>query len=350
MDKIFNQTFFGNTVEKYLIALGIFLAFLIIITIFKKVVLSRFKKWADKTKTDLDDFLIKEVEKSLMPVIYFVSFLLAVYSLTLEPKISNAVKIITAIVITFYVIKVIVSILKYAFNIYMTKREYALERRKQLKGINSIVTFLIWSIGLLFLLDNLGFEISTVIAGLGVGGIAIALAAQAVLGDLFSYFVIFFDRPFEIGDYIVVGDKRGVVEYIGVKTTKVRSLGGELLVFRNTDLTDSRIQNFKKMAKRRIAFNLGVVYQTKAEILKEIPGIVKKIIDEQELGTYDRGHFASYGDSSLNFEFVYYVKSSEYAKYMDVQQSINLKIFEEFEKKGIEFAYPTQTLYIEKNN
>ncbi|MCH8169706.1 MAG: mechanosensitive ion channel family protein [Bacteroidetes bacterium] len=350
MDKIFNQSFLGNTLEKYLIALGIFLAGLIIITIFKKVILSRLKKWSEKTKTDFDDFLVKEIEESLMPIIYFGTFLLAVNTLVLNPKISNAIKMVTAFILTFIIIKVIVSVLKYALNIYMTKREFAVERIKQLKGITSIAIFLIWSIGLLFLLDNLGVEITTVVAGLGIGGIAIALAAQSVLGDLFSYFVIFFDRPFEIGDYIVVGDKRGIVEYIGIKTTKVRSLGGELLVFRNTDLTDSRIQNFKKMAKRRIAFNLGVVYQTKAEILKEIPGIVKKIIDEQELGTYDRGHFASYGDSSLNFEFVYYVESSEYVKYMDVQQSINLKIFEEFEKKGIEFAYPTQTLFIEKNN
>jgi len=350
MEKIINQSFLGNTVEQYLITLGIFLTALIIITIFKKVILSRLEKWAKKTRTDLDDFLIKEVEKSLMPVIYFVSFLLAIYSLTLEPKISNAIRIITAIVITFYVIKAIVSVLKYSFNIYMTKREYATERIRQLKGITSIITFLIWSLGLLFLLDNLGFEISTVIAGLGVGGIAIALAAQAVLGDLFSYFVIFFDRPFEIGDYIVVGDKSGVVEYIGIKTTKVRALGGELLVFRNTDLTDSRIHNFKKMAKRRVVFNLGVVYQTKAETLKKIPGIVKKIIDGQHSAYHDRGHFASYGDSSLNFEFVYYVESSDYAKYMDIQQCINLKIFEEFEKRGIQFAYPTQTLFIEKSN
>ncbi len=350
MDKIFNQSFLGNTVEKYLIALGIFLTALIIITIFKKIILSRLKKWSEKTKTDFDDFLVNEIERSLMPIIYFGAFLLAINTLVLNPKISNAIKMVTAFILTFIIIKVIVSVLRYVLNIYMIKREYAVVRRKQLKGITSIVIFLIWSIGLLFLLDNLGVEITTVIAGLGVGGIAIALAAQAVLGDLFSYFVIFFDRPFEIGDYIVVGDKRGIVEYIGIKTTKVRSLGGELLVFRNTDLTDSRIQNFKKMAKRRIAFNLGVVYQTKAEILKEIPGIVKKIIDEQELGTYDRGHFASYGDSSLNFEFVYYVESSEYVKYMDIQQSINLKIFEEFEKKGIEFAYPSQTLYIEKSN
>ena len=350
MDKILNQTFLNNTVEKYLIALGIFLGSIFIIWIFKKAILSRFKKWAKKTKTDLDDFLIKEIEKLLIPIVYFGAFLLAVYSLTFNPKVLYVIKVITAIVITFIVIKTIVSVLKYAFNIYMTKKEYAIERRKQLRGITSIITFLIWSVGILFLLDNLGFQISTVIAGLGVGGIAIALAAQAVLGDLFSYFVIFFDSPFEIGDYIVVGDKRGVVEYIGVKTTKIRSLGGELLVFRNTDLTNSRIHNFKKMARRRIVFSLGVVYQTKAGILKEIPGIVKRIIDEQENATFDRGHFSSYGDSSLNFEFVYYVESSEYVKYMDIQQSINLTIFEEFENRGIEFAYPSQTLYIEKSN
>jgi small-conductance mechanosensitive channel len=203
-------------------------------------------------------------------------------------------------------------------------------------------------LGLVFLLDNLGFEISAVIAGLGIGGIAIALAAQAILGDLFSYFVIFFDRPFEIGDFIVIGDKKGNVEYIGIKTTRLRSLSGEQLVFSNTDLTNSRIQNFRRMERRRVVFKLGVVYETPGNQLAEIPVIVKEIIDEQPDVTFDRGHFASYGDFSLNFEFVYYVMSSDYNKYMDTQQAINLKIYQEFEKRGIVFAYPTQTLYLNK--
>ena len=199
-------------------------------------------------------------------------------------------------------------------------------------------------------MDNLGFDISAVIAGLGIGGIAIALAAQAILGDLFSYFVIFFDRPFEVGDFIVVGDKVGTVEYTGIKTTRIRALSGEQMVFSNTDLTNSRIHNFKKMERRRVVFSLGVIYQTTADQLEEIPKIVRGIIEKQNDTTFDRGHFKSYGDFSLNFEFVYFVIGSDYVKYMDTQQAINMEIYRTFEQKGIEFAYPTQTLFVSKEN
>ena len=200
------------------------------------------------------------------------------------------------------------------------------------------------------MLDNLGFEVSTVIAGLGIGGIAIALAAQAILGDLFSYFVIFFDRPFEIGDFVILPNEfMGTIEYIGIKTTRIRSLSGEQIVVANTDLTNSRIRNYKRMERRRVVFKLGVIYQTTSKQLAEIATIVKTIIENQSDTTFDRGHFQSYGDFSLNFEFVYYVLSGDYNKYMDTQQAINLKIYEEFEKRGIEFAYPTQTLFVSKN-
>ncbi|PJA98748.1 MAG: mechanosensitive ion channel protein MscS [Ignavibacteriales bacterium CG_4_9_14_3_um_filter_30_11] len=348
MSNFLDQTFFNNTVEKYLITIGIFILAVLLITILKKIILSRLKKWSEKTETGFNNFLIRELERSLMPVIYFWSFLFSFKILYITEKVSNVINTISIAVTAIIFIKIIVSIFKYSFSAYLTRKNYAPERRKQLKGITSIASFLIWTIGVFFLLDNLGFNISTIIAGLGVGGIAIALAAQTVLGDLFSYFVIFFDRPFEIGDFIVVGDKKGNIEYIGIKTTKVRAIDGELLIFRNTDLTDSRIHNFKKMDRRRILFKLGVVYQTKSEVLKEIPQIVKKIIDDQESATFDRGHFFSYGDSSLNFEFVYYVESSDYVKYMDIQQSINLTVFEEFEKRRIEFAYPTQTVFVQK--
>jgi small-conductance mechanosensitive channel len=203
--------------------------------------------------------------------------------------------------------------------------------------------------GGVFLFDNLGYDVTAIITGLGIGGLAVALAAQTILGDLFNYFVIFFDRPFEIGDYIVVDDKKGNVEYIGIKTTRIKSLSGEQIIISNSDLTNSRVHNFKRMEKRRIVFNLGVTYQTPPDQLREIPGIIRKIITEQNDAQIDRCHFATYGDFSLNFETVYYVTEPDYAKYMDIQESINLQIFEAFSERKIDFAYPTQTLFLEKN-
>jgi small-conductance mechanosensitive channel len=162
------------------------------------------------------------------------------------------------------------------------------------------------------------------------------------LGDLFNYFVIFFDRPFEIGDFIVVDDKKGTVEYIGIKTTRLKALSGEQLILSNSDLTKSRLHNFKRLQSRRIVFSFGIVYEVSPQQLREIPVLLKSIILEHSQTTFDRAHFVSYGSFSLNFEVVYFVENPEYNVYMDIQQNINIRIYEEFAKRNIEFAYPTQ--------
>lgn len=193
-------------------------------------------------------------------------------------------------------------------------------------------------------LSNLGFEVSTLIAGLGVGGIAIALASQKILGDLFASLTIILDKPFVVGDYIVSNDIRGTVSKIGLKTTLVRSLEGEMLILPNSDLLESRLRNFRRMEERRALLNIGVVYQTPIEKLKVIPKMIQQIIEEQDNTRFDRGHFKEYGPHSLNFEIVYFYTSRNYHLYLDTLQEVNLRIFELFEKEKIEFAYPTQTI------
>ena len=348
MQGFLNQTLWGNTAERYLIAVGIFIVGIVLIKIFKTIVLYRLKKWADKTETTLDDFLIKGVEKSIVPLLYYGIFYVAVTSLILNPQFQKILQIVSLVILTFFIVRFVSSTIMFTLTYFIKKQERGDEKARQLRGMTVLINVFVWVIGIVFLMDNLGFNISAVVAGLGIGGIAIALAAQAILGDLFSYFVIFFDRPFEVGDFIIVGDKVGAVEYTGIKTTRIRALSGEQLVFSNTDLTNSRIHNYKKMERRRVVFKLGVIYQTTAEQLESIPKIVREIIESQQDITFDRGHFATYGDFSLNFEFVYYVTGADYNKYMDIQQSINMKIYRTFEEKGIEFAYPTQTLFVNK--
>lgn len=348
MQEFLSQTYWSNTIEAYLIALGILLGGIILIKIFKTIVLYRLKKWADKTETTLDDLLIKSVEKSLIPLLYFGIFYSAITSLTFTERVSKIIEIASLFITTFFIVRFIASSILITLTYFIKKQERGEEKARQLRGMTVLINIFVWVIGIVFLMDNLGFDISAVIAGLGIGGIAIALAAQTILGDLFSYFVIFFDRPFEVGDFIVVQDKVGTVEYTGIKTTRVRALSGEQLVFSNTDLTNSRIHNFKKMERRRVIFKLGVIYQTTAEQLAQISEFVKEIIEKQPDTVFDRGHFATYGDFSLNFEFVYYVIGADYVKYMDTQQKINLDVYREFEKRGIEFAYPTQTLFVNK--
>lgn len=350
MNEFLNQSFWGNTYYEYLVALSTFILGLIVIFFINKILVVRLKKWADSTDTTLDDLFVKAIRKSLIPIFYFGVFYVSIKYLKLTLDFEKGIDIAATILITFFVVKTVVSAVNLIIMAYFKKTDDTEQREKQLKGIRGLITFIIWAIALVFLLDNLGIKITAVVAGLGIGGIAVALAAQAVLGDLFSYFVIFFDKPFEVGDFIIVGEKLGVVENIGIKTTRIRALGGEQLVFSNTDLTSSRVHNFKKMERRRVVFKLGVIYQTPSTKLKMIPQIVKDIIGAQEDAAFDRGHFAAYGDFSLNFEFVYYVTGADYNKYMDIQQAINLSIFETFEKEGIQFAYPTQTVFVNKEN
>jgi len=250
--------------------------------------------------------------------------------------------------IAFLAAQFLVASAKFGIRSYSETTEKGSARERALKGFMSLIRIVVWGLATVFFLDNLGFRINSVIAGLGIGGIAIALAAQNVLGDLFAYFIIMFDRPFEIGDFIVVGDSMGVIDRFGVKTTRISSLGGEQIIISNKDLTDSRVRNYRRMERRRVVFRLGVTYQTPRDKLQEIPGIIAGIIRGIEETAFDRAHFFSYGDFSLVFEVVYYVTGSDYTRYMNIQEQINFRIHEEFEKRKIEFAYPTQTLYLNK--
>ncbi len=348
LNDILNTTYFQNRIIDYIIFLAIFIAGIVVIHIIKSITHHRMKTWAEKTSTSIDDFLILIIEKKLIPLLYFGSLYLAARSLTLTEYLGRIINIAGVVIITFFSISLVIAIINYTLETYSRKKVLDSSKQSSFTGMITIIKVIIWGIGITFLLDNLGFKISAVIAGLGIGGIAVALAAQTILGDLFSYFVIFFDRPFETGDFIIIGDYMGTIEHIGIKTTRVRSLSGEQLVFSNTDLTNSRIRNYKRMEKRRIVYKFGVVYNTPLDQLKEISDLIKEIISNVNDTTFDRAHFASYGDFSLDYEVVYYVMSGEYTKYMDIQQEINFAMKEEFEKRGIEFAYPTQTLFLEK--
>lgn len=206
----------------------------------------------------------------------------------------------------------------------------------------------VWTLVLLSILKQLNFDISALVTGLGIGGVAVALAVQNVLGDLFASLSIVLDKPFVVGDFIVVGDCLGAVEHIGLKTTRLRSLGGELIVYSNAELLKSRIHNYKQMYRRRVVFTFGVTYQTPAEKLETIPAIVREAVESQQHTQFDRAHFKEYGAFSLVFEAVYFVVSAEFNVYMDIQQAINLRILRRFAKQGIEFAYPTTTVQVEE--
>ncbi|KPK41994.1 MAG: mechanosensitive ion channel protein MscS [Omnitrophica WOR_2 bacterium SM23_29] len=340
------KVFLGNTMADYLLCMLLILLGFIIVKVFQVFLLKRLKAWAKKTDTTIDDFLVGLISKIALPFLYFSVFFLSLNALFLNLRLKKAIDVVWVAVLTLSAIRLAIALIKYGLDVYWIKMGKQEPLKRSLHGILVISKVVIWGLALVFFLDNLGFKISAVIAGLGIGGVAVALAAQAVLGDLFSYFAILFDRPFEIGDFIIIGDYMGIVEHVGIKTTRIRSLGGEQLVFSNTDLTNSRVRNYKRMEKRRVVFKLGVTYQTPLEKLKIIPGIIENTIKNVKDTTFDRAHFFSYGDFSLIFEIVYYVTGADYNKYMDIQQEINFAIKKEFESRDIEFAYPTQTVFV----
>ncbi|MBN1913325.1 MAG: mechanosensitive ion channel family protein [Candidatus Omnitrophica bacterium] len=340
--------FWQNPLLSYAVFIIILGAGFFAVKIVEHVILKRLKKWAERTSTTFDDFIIRVIKKIAVPLFYFGIFYLGMNTLVLEPLLKKIVNILATSILTFTVVRMVTALISYAFRVYLVKRKKNEALKRSLDGILVVCKVVVWGLAIVFFLDNLGFKISAVIAGLGIGGVAVALAAQAVLGDLFSYFAILFDRPFEIGDFIITGDFLGTVEHIGIKTTRVRSLGGEQLIFSNTDLTNSRVRNYKRMDKRRVVFKLGVTYQTTSRQLKAIPKIIEDIIKGVNDTTFDRAHFFSYGDFALIYEVVYYVMGSDYNKYMDIQQEINFAIKEKLEAEKIEFAYPTQTVYVSK--
>ena len=347
-NELLQKTFFENTVLSYIIVAVVIVVGLLIMKLISSVVIRALHRWAKKSTSTLDDFVIEILKKNAVPLMYYGVFYVATRNLILPSALAKGIDILGIVLLTLLSIRLVSGLIVHTAE-HIWLKDATPEKQRGFKGLMPAIKVVVWALGIIFLLDNLGFEISTVIAGLGIGGIAVALAAQAVLGDLFSYFSIIMDRPFETGDFIILsGEHLGTIEHIGIKTTRIRSLGGEQIVLSNSDLTNSRIKNYKRMQKRRVVFHLGVTYQTRADMLKEIPDVIKETIAGIGGAAFDRAHFSSYGDFSLNFEIVYYVLSSDYNKYMDIQQAINLTIYEEFEKRGIEFAYPTQTLFMER--
>lgn len=338
------------TVQDIGTAAGLFVFLLIVFYVFRTVILIRLKSFADKTSGKLDDNLVRIVQD----VPNFFYFLAALYfplkMLVIHPTVLQVIDGVFMVLVVYQVIRSINLLAVFILNSYYHGREGEMMSTNMIYAIRLIINIGLWVLGLIMILSNLGVEVTSLIASLGIGGIAVALAVQNILGDVFSSFTIYFDKPFEIGDFIIVGKDMGVVKKIGIKSTRLTSLQGEEIVISNKELTSVRVQNFKKMEMRRIVFKFGVIYGTSVDKLKKAQEIVKNVISGIEDLRFDRCHFFEFGDFSLNYEVVYFVKTNDYNLYMDKQMAINLGVKEAFEKEGIEMAFPTQTVYLEKED
>jgi len=347
LKQFLNQVYFNNIVLNYLLFVITLILGCIAVRIVEYFVFKHLNLWAKNAKTSIGYFLVKGFRKYLLPIAYFSVIYLSIKILNLNPYVTRIVDTTILGVITVIGAIFVSSVAVFTFNKYWENKAQEANNQLALKWIAIMAKIVIWVIAALLFLDNVGFKVTSLVAGLGIGGLALAFAAQAIIADIFCFFTIFFDKPFELGDFIVAGDEFGTVEHIGMKTTRIRALSGEQIIFSNTDLTTSRIKNYKTMEQRRVLFTLGVTYDTANDKLKEIPGMIKDIVDKVPDTAFARTHFFAYGAYGLNFEIAYYVLTNDYDKYMDINQEINLRIKEEFEKNGIEFALPTQTLHLQ---
>jgi small-conductance mechanosensitive channel len=347
---LLQQIFFENTILAYLAVIAGMLFTWILFKLTKRRLLTFIKKLALKSSTNIDDLLVEIIERFVVPYSYLLINYAIIRSLLLPVWLDKLLAAASLFVTVYFSVRLVNFFIQHSVVGYMEKRNEPGERIRQVTGMLLLVKIFTWGTGLVMLANNLGYNVTAIIAGMGVGGIAIALAAQNILGDLFSYFVIFFDKPFEIGDFIVINNNAGVVEKIGIKTSHIRSLDGQQLVMPNAEMVKSVIQNFKRLQKRRIVFSIGIIYGTSTSKIKKVPRIIQQIIEDDERAIFDRAHLKNLGDFSVNYEIVYYIESADYQIFMDTQQNICLRIFEEFENEGIEFAFPTQTLFINGNN
>jgi small-conductance mechanosensitive channel len=344
---LFNQTLYHNPVHQWLLAGAVALVLYLVLRGAKAIIQKRLEKQAQKTETNWDDLFLALTERvhslSLLLLAVYIGSLI----LTLPGSIPEfLVKAVFAILL-FQVAVIGSRAIGFLMGRYRHQKMASnASAATMLSTLGFVLQLLLWLILVLLALDNFGINVTTLIAGLGLSGIAVALAVQNILGDLFASFSIVFDKPFVIGDFIIVDDFMGAVEYVGLKTTRIRSLSGEQLIFSNGDLLKSRIRNYKRMNERRVVFSIGVLYQTSYDHLAEIPHMIRAIIESHPRVRFDRAHFKEFGAYSLNFEIVYWIHDPDYTVYMDIQQAINLSIYEQFKAKGIEFAYPTQTLFV----
>ncbi|MBN1147155.1 MAG: mechanosensitive ion channel family protein [Anaerolineales bacterium] len=349
MTQIFGQSVFGNLVRDWALALAIFLLVYLGYGVIKHFALRHFSGLGERPGRQFSGLIKDLLKRTKGCLVFFLSLYLASLALTLPSEADNLLRVLAVVIL------IIQSGLWGTGLIdYLIQRRIQAETQEEeviattMNAVRLVARIGLWSVVILLILENVtGVEMNTLIATLGITGVAVALAVQNILGDLFSSVSIALDKPFVIGDLITVGNFSGTIESIGLKSTRLRSVSGEELVFSNSDLLSSRIQNYRNLQRRRVLFTLGVAPATPYEKLVAIPGMLKEIIEAHDKTSYERVHFKEFGEYSLNFECIYFIESPDIKYYMDCLHAINLEIHRRFAEQGIQFASPTQTIIME---
>lgn len=353
-----HREWYGNPVSDWVRAAIALIATFLALGIAKRLIVARLAKLAERTETDFDDLVIDLVKRTKRWFLFVVALYIAHHFITWPaPDLDKdgnpdtlglwELRFRRALIVSLWIQAGLWGRGVLDYGIRRMVRGRGPDDAASTMGttvLSFIGSLVLWTLILLQCLDALTVPVTSLIASLGVGGIAVALAAQNVLGDLFASIAILLDKPFVVGDGIQVGDFNGTVEKIGVKTTRLRSVNGEEIVMGNSDLISSRIRNFKRLQERRVITQIGVEYDTPVATLRDIPQMLKEIVAKVPDTRFDRAHFTGFGDSALKFELVYFAQKLDYGAMMDMQQAVNLEILARFEREKIQFAFPTQTM------
>jgi len=334
--------------ENILYGFLIFLIGTLASILFEKITKLFFKRISKRTKTNFDDFLFDSITNVIKPI----GFLLTIY-LTIDYYFENQITFISVLLnidkllILIILIKLINKILIRSL-LESTRKLTDASIISMVSSLTPLIKAFTWTLGSIFYLQNIGVQMTAIWALLSAGGIGAGLALKDPVQEFFEYITILLDKPFQKGEFIKAGEILGLVERVGVRSSRIRSINGEIIVISNSSLTNGIISNYAQMEKRRLVHKLGVIYETKPETMKKIPSIIQTIVENTQNASFDRCHFTDFGDFSLNFELVYYIPTNDYVAAMEAQQHINLRIMEEFKINNIDFAFPTQTLQIEQ--
>lgn len=355
LTELLEREYFGNSLLDWGIAGAATLAALFVLMLLRGILRSRLGKFLAGREQHVAAFAGRLLQRTSWLLMLVLAIWFGTRFLARSDGLEKLIQVALVISVALQAISWAMEALEFAMDAFVRRRReaaggYDPGLATAMPAIRFLGRLVVIVAVTLLALDNMGVDVTAMIAGLGVGGIAVALAVQNVLSDLFASLSIVLDKPFVVGDFIVVGERAGTVENIGLKTTRLRSLSGEQLIFANSDLLSSRIQNFKRMQERRVVFSVGVTYDTPMDVVERISGMLRQCVEEQERTRFDRAHFKSYGASSLDFEIVYFVLAPDYNLMMDVQQAINLAIGRRFAAEGIDFAFPTRTVYLARSD
>lgn len=347
MNELNRTLYYGNSALDWLLSIGIAIGMALLFLLLHRFLVQRFKTSTDVSTVFLRDLIVAIVFTTWKPFLVLLAIVISIQTLKLPLKLDQvATHIFIVVVLLQAALWVNRGIAIWISRYLREKRESDAASATTVMMLGFLARLAVWVVMVLMILDNLGVNITALVASLGIVGVAAALAVQNILADLFASLSITLDKPFVIGDFIVMDDVLGTIEHIGLKTTRIRSLSGEQIVVANADLLKSRIRNFKKMYERRVEFTFRVVYNTPVEKLERLPALIRALIEQQPKTRFDRTHFKEYGESALIFEVVYFVLDADFNLYMDIQQNINLAIFRRFEEEDIVFGFPTRTINV----